>query len=272
MLIEKPRKLLFVPALLLAFLMPAGSSEAQSPPGASQPGFELTDDWVLDVDGTESSNARIYSSSQSRSILVVRSDGGAPVLVWPRTRVVETLNLMSVANRGEGFVEVLKNPVLATHPPFEVLGTTVVLQVDGSELRLKPKPPLVGLYDADGMVENSKVYARRADAYEPVPATVGKLKTLGQAVRVRVFFGTWCPACGQMVPRILKVSDALEGAGLKFEFYGLPRGFKGDPEADRYQVSSVPTGVVFVNEKEVGRITGNDWRSPESALWKLLGS
>jgi len=266
------RRAMTVLGLALLALVASGRLVAQSPSDANQAGFELSDDWVLEVDGVGDSGAKIYSSSQSRAILVMRSDGGAPVLIWPRSRVVETLNLMGVANRGEGFVEILKNPVLATHGPFEVVGTTVVLRIDGSELHLKPKPALVGLYDAAGMLDNSKVYARRADAYQPVAETLAKLKSVPGNVRVRVFFGSWCPACSQMVPRILNVAGNLNETNLNFEFYGLPKGFQGEPEATRYNISSVPTGVVFVDEKEVGRLAGNDWRSPESALWKLLGS
>ena len=29
---------------------------------------------------------------------------------------------------------------------------------------------------------------------------------------------------------------------------------------------------ILVDDLEVGRIQGNDWRSPESALWDLLDS
>lgn len=259
-------------ALALVAGLAAAPLLGQSPPGDKQTGFQLVDDYVLAVDGEEQPQAEIFSSSSSRAILVTWSDLAPPVLLWPRSRVVETLRPLSVAKRGDEYREILLDPVLAIQPAFEVVGTNVVFQSEGVELRLMPKPPLVGLRDADAMLGSSRVYARRAEAYAPAAEALDSLSTLSQSVRVRVFFGTWCPACGQMVPRILSVARKLAGTGLEFEFYGLPRGFRGNPEATRYNIESVPTGVIFVDGVEVGRLSGNDWRQPESALWELLGS
>lgn len=258
---------------VLSALSLAVPATAQSPRGEIQRGFELVDDYIFVIDGNDSPEARIYRSAQTSAILVLPEGvTETPVMIWPRQRVVESLNFMKVQKLEGGFVEVRTDPVVATHPPFEVVGTNVVFNVGDKELRLKPKPPLVGLYDAQAMLEKSAVYARRAEAYDPAQEVLDKLGQVNSEVRVRVFFGTWCPACGQMVPRILNVAQRLGESGLAFEFYGLPRGFQGDTEAKKYKIESVPTGVIFVNGKEVGRIQGNDWRAPESALSKLLGS
>ncbi|MFQ5525858.1 MAG: thioredoxin family protein [Thermoanaerobaculia bacterium] len=260
-------------ALSVLAIGAAAPASAQSPRGEIQRGFELIDDFVVVVNGEDSPGARIYRSSQTSAILIMPEQvTDPPVLVWPRQRVVESLNFMKVQRLAGGFLEVKTDPVIATHDPFEVVGTNVVFKVADNELRLKPKPPLIGLYDADAMLEKSAVYARRAEAYEPSQEVLDRLGQTSSNVRVRIFFGTWCPACGQMVPRILNVAQRLEDTGLSFEFYGLPRGFKGDTEAAKYGVHSVPTGVIFVEEREVGRIEGNDWRQPEAALWNLIGS
>jgi thiol-disulfide isomerase/thioredoxin len=91
-------------------------------------------------------------------------------------------------------------------------------------------------------------------------------------VRVRVFFGSWCPHCKEQLPSLLRVEDELRGSSSKiqFEYYGLPQGFGKEPEAKKYNVGSVPTGIVFVDGMEVGRITGGDWSSPEKRLNALL--
>lgn len=247
----------------------AATLAAQSPVGESQTGFQLIDDYIFVVDGADSESATIYSSTKSRAILVVSSDLESPMLLWPRTRAVESLQFLKVAKKGYGFIEILPDPVLETHRQFEILGSNVVFYLGDKELRLKPKPALIGLHDLETMFQKSKVYARRADEYSPTEEILQDLKSpeqSGQDMRVRVFFGSWCPACGQMVPRIMKVANELQDSGLAVEFYGLPRGFSGEPEATRYEVKSVPTGIIFIDGKEVGRLTGNDWRSPESAL------
>ena len=70
--------------------------------------------------------------------------------------------------------------------------------------------------------------------------------------------------------RIMAVADRLEGSKITFDFYGLPPGISGDPEAGRMGIQAVPTGVVFIDGKEAGRISGNGWRVPELAINNLL--
>lgn len=73
---------------------------------------------------------------------------------------------------------------------------------------------------------------------------------------------------------LLRVEDELKGSGSKiqFEYYGLPQGpaMAKDPEAVRMGVNSVPTGFVYVNGKQVGRLAGEAWAAPEKALRDML--
>jgi len=260
-----------------ALLLASTTVWAGSPADEVQRGFELIDDYVVTKDG-EVLAAKIYSSSTTRAILVVAEDISTPsVILWPRSREVESLKSMKVQSLPGGFVEVKKDAVAAVEPPFEVVGTNVVFEAGGSKMRLMPKPPLLGFFDTSEMLEKSQTYAGRAQSYVPDDDVLSKLGSLQGTLRVRVYFGSWCPACGQMVPRILAVADRLaerQGeSSLKFEYYGMPKqGFAQDRQAQAYNIKSVPTGVVFVDDLEVGRIEGDDWRSPESALFKLLGS
>jgi hypothetical protein len=56
---------------------------------------------------------------------------------------------------------------------------------------------------------------------------------------------------------------------VQFEYFGLPRDLKA-PEAQRLKVKAVPTGIVYVNGKEVGRISGDGWKTPEATLAKIV--
>ena len=258
----------------LTVLLVAGPLTAQSPTGQRQSGFSLIDDYVLEVGGTASKGASLYSSSQTKAILVVSQDLPAPVLLWPRSRRVETLQMLKVARRPGGTAEILPDPVIAVHAPFVIDTPNVKFLVDGVAAALTPKPALLGLHGASGMAEYSSVYGQRAEAYVPQDELIEKLLQQGKMVRVRVFFGSWCPTCGQMVPRIMKVAQRLGAESLiQVEFYGLPKGagFSADPEVKRFGIKQVPTGVVLVDGKEIGRISGDQWRSPEGTLSSLLG-
>lgn len=268
---SSPKWILSAAALAALGLLQIEAVEAQSPTDAKQTGFELIDDYYLEVNGQPSREASLYASRQTSAILVVSKDLPAPALLWPGSRTVESLQMLKVFRGPNGTAEVLANPVIAKHQPFEVRGGEVTFFQEGVAAALKPKPPLIGLYDASQMLESSRVYAQRAAEYEPAVELVEALRTESRAVRVRVFFGTWCPACGQMVPRMIKVAEQLgEGSKIDVEFYGLPRRFSGEPEATRLGIESVPTGVVFVDGREVGRISGNSWRSPERTLSSML--
>ena len=261
--------------LLVAFvgvLAVAGGVLAQSPAGQAQTGFAPIDDYILEVNGQRSESATLHSSNQTKAILVISSDLPSPVLLWPRTRTVESLQFLKVAKQGGEFYTVLPDPVIATQQPFRVERSSILFSVDDVQAALKMKPPLVGLQDLEGMVSYSKIYGDRADSYVPVPAMLNRLNGEDRDVTVRVFFGSWCPACGQMVPRIMRVARELsEESSVKIEYYGLPRGFDGEPEAAKYDIKSVPTAVVLLDGKEFGRIEGNGWMSPERTLGNLLG-
>jgi thiol-disulfide isomerase/thioredoxin len=146
----------------------------------------------------------------------------------------------------------------------------VRFEVAGTPAALGPKPPLLGLQAIEELRSHDPEYGRKEEAYEPSQPIVEQLRRRAEETRVRVFFGTWCPHCAEMVPRIMKVADQLRGSKVQVEFYGLPRGFGDEPEASRYHIDSVPTGVVFVGGKEIGRINGNGWRLPELAINNVL--
>ena len=254
---------------LAALLACAPALEAQ---GGRLVGFEKTGDFLVELDGVPADSVSVYKSTSAGALLVSGGDLAAPVLIRPRTRSVEKISLLKIAENPNGTLELLPNPAYGSEPPFQVDELDVVFQVEGRNVRLKPKPALLGFQNALGIYAHSPEYEVRKTAYATDDGVLGKLRAEGRDVRVQVFFGTWCPACGQMVPRILKVAEEMRGSKIQFAYYGLDRQFSGDSEAKRLGIKSVPTGVVWVDGVEVGRISGNGWRSPEAALRDLLGS
>jgi thiol-disulfide isomerase/thioredoxin len=93
------------------------------------------------------------------------------------------------------------------------------------------------------------------------------------AVKVRVFFGSWCPVCKQRVPYLLAVEEALEGSRVAFEYLGLPLAPAAwkDPEVVRLKVTTVPTAIILVDGKAVGRLVNQDWSTPEVELARIVG-
>jgi thiol-disulfide isomerase/thioredoxin len=148
-------------------------------------------------------------------------------------------------------------------------GATVTFTLGGKPARLEEKPYLLGLHPASELRADAG-YAYRAGLYTPSGPIVRALRQTKDPIRVRVFFGSWCPHCAETVPKMLKVAEALAGTPITFEYYGLPKGFGNEPEAKKSGVNVVPTGIVYRGGKEIGRIDQGSWAIPELGLKKVL--
>ena len=228
--------------------------------------------YEIEVDGSEVRDAEVFQSRSSGAFLIISSKLPAPVLISLREARVETLNLMKVDRTDEGTVQLLPDATLAVQAPFSITAdrTGLEFDVEGKKGLLRERPPLLGHQDVAGLEEHSPEYRRTADSYTPSDPIVAKLRDHDDEVTVRVFFGSWCSHCKQMVPRIMKVAEQLEGSKIKFDFYGMPPFSTPDAFAQESGINAVPTGVVFLDGKEIGRISGSGWKVPELAINNLL--
>jgi thiol-disulfide isomerase/thioredoxin len=255
--------------------MPAAAFAQGVPSDGVLRDFQPFDEYTLIVDGKPVPNADLYQNERLPAILVLSSALPAPVLLTPRTASVETVHLMKIAKQADGSVDLLADAVLAPVGRFQTggaQGDVVTFTFEGRQVKLDPKPPIIGLRNGAYLKQQSPGYARNATAYKPNGAAIASLKKEPQTVTVRVVFGSWCPHCRQHVPYILRVEDELKGSKVKFEYFGLPKppdAWK-HAEVKRLGIKGVPTGVVYMNGREVGRIEGKGWDAPEVLLNKIL--
>jgi thiol-disulfide isomerase/thioredoxin len=252
-------------AILLAVLVPAAS--------LAQKGFQPTGDYTVVIDGKPAA-AEVFQNQTPPSLLVLTSSLSSPVLLTPRAGTVETVNLMKVAKQSNGSVDLLTGAVVAPAGQFQMQGENVTFTYEGKKVSLNPRPPLTGLQNAAALKAHSPEYLRTAQGYNPNGQAIAALKKGTQPVTVRVVFGSWCPHCKEHIPYLLKVEDQLKGSKIKFEYFGLPRPPEGwkHPEVKRLGINGVPTGIVYVNGKEVGRITGKGWDAPEVLLSRIVNN
>lgn len=272
------RSFVFVTALVLGVVassvvfVAAPAHAATAVADAVFRGFERNYDYSLVVDGKVQPSAEVYQiTKRVPAFLIISSALSAPVMLSPGSGSVETLQLMKVLKRPDGTVDVSADAVLAPQGSFEMKGTDVVFKVEGHRIALKQRPDLLGLQTSAAVVAYNPLYGQGAKAYQPSNAVVSQLKKKTQPIKVRVFFGSWCPHCREHVPFAIKVEELLKGSKIQFEYFGLSRGLT-DAEAKKNDVRGVPTAVVYVNGKEIGRIKDTGWDAPESALAELLTS
>jgi thiol-disulfide isomerase/thioredoxin len=267
-----PKRSAVVPVLGFVLTAIASVTGAQGIPSDSVlKGFQPSGDYVLVVDGKPVPAAEIYQN-EVPAILVLSSALPSPVLLTPGAGKVETVHIMKVAKQTDGTVDLLADAVLAPIGQFEPAGENVTFTYEGRKVSLNAKPPLTGLHPGADLKAHNPQYARGASVYKPNGGAIASLKKDPVPVTVRVVFGSWCPHCRQHVPYMLRVEDELKGSNIHFEYFGLPKppdAWK-HPEVKRLGVKGVPTGIVYKNGKEVGRIVGEEWSAPEVQLNKIV--
>ena len=258
--------------LFVVFLI-ASVALAQGPaPGAGPVADFVPVAFLVDLDEKPDPEVEVFQSRSTGAFLILSSELPAPVRIRLREAQVETVNLMKVNRNDDGTVELLGDATLAAQPPFQLTADRTGLEFQVGEIKglLREKPPLLGSSDIAGLLQHSPEYRRTADAYTPSDPIVSKLRDQTDEVEVRVFFGSWCSHCKQMVPRIMKVAEQLEGSKITFDFYGLPPFSSPDPYAEENGINAVPTGVIYLEGKEIGRVSGSGWKVPELAINNLL--
>lgn len=262
----------FTPALasVLALLAAAPAVVAQPTPDPMFQGFEAVGSFALAVDGETVPGAEIYQSERARAILVISSELDTPLLVNLRSRRAETVGFMSLAKRQDGSIDVLADAPIQPLAGLNVSADGVSFGYQGKTVELTNRESLTGRQTAEALTEYDPAYARGASSYEPNPTLVAELEKEATAVRVQVFFNSKCGVCKQMVPRIIKLDRVLDGSKVEFDYYGVPDSYSGDEEMEKKDVHGVPTGIVYVGGREVGRIVGGEWRSPELAIKNVL--
>lgn len=253
-------------ALLVAF--PAA---AQTPADAVFKDFQPSGEFEIQLDGKVLESAELFHAERAASYLILAPEISSPLLVNARTRTVEQVSFMKVAKRSTGTIDLLADASFQTVGPFAVGDQQLSFSFKGQSILLLQKPPLTGLHPPSKLISHNAAYGFKAKQYEPEASHMATLNALKKKdVKVRVYFGNWCPVCSRLVPKVMKVQEGVDNANVTFEYYGLPRQPSDDPVAVENEINGVPTAVVTVGGVEKGRLNGRDLYKPEAALGKLL--
>ena len=252
-----------------AAVPPATPAAAQSVPSdAVLRNFEISGDFILLIDGKEQPKAEVYFSETARSFLLIASDFPSPILITAATQSVDAVDLMKVAKQPTGTIDLLADAVMQPAGKYAVDGPNIAFTYSGKQLRVSPRPYLLGKHTGAELLAHNPAYVRKANAYTPDAAIMKRLKAQKEPVRILTFFGSWCPHCSAHVPLLLKVEQGLAGSKIQFDYLGMPTGpaFAEVPEAKEYKIDGVPTSILFIGGKEIGRIPNSQWSNPEVAL------
>jgi thiol-disulfide isomerase/thioredoxin len=261
-------------AIVVFLLLLAGVFLA--PPASGNPahwrGFYETGQYEFFLGDKAVDGAKIYHSDPAAAYLVVTSKLDYAVLILPRTRCVESVKPDEMSQRDDGGYDISKGTVPCSLGRFRIEGPNILFTVGDQAASLRPKPPLLGGYLRDGVIAHSPQYLRASKAYTPDPKAIEALKKSNKRARIQIFFGSWCSFCQRFIPHALRVEEELADTDFSFEYFGLapPPAFYVDDIATQMGVKKLPTGIIFIDDHEVGRVIGTEWVNPEQSLLRYL--
>jgi thiol-disulfide isomerase/thioredoxin len=257
-------------SLTAVLSLPGAPVRAQA---AARPVFEPLPNWTLELNGTPSDTAEVLYSRDAGAFLIVAPELPSPTMLSARTRQVASVQSLKLAPTASGGYELLPNAVSGQEGSFERgADGRVRFTVAGESAVLVQRPWLLGFQNPRQIRAMNAQYDSRAGQYAPNAEALEELQAAGADVRIDVYFGEWCPHCAQVVPRVMRVEEALGDGAPKFRYYGLPESMGDDPVTKQRGLTGVPTAIVFRNGEEIGRVYGPSFERPETALAAVLGS
>ncbi len=261
-----------VMAILITSSLWAQPQSNVVPGNATIDDLELTSDLLFELNGAILEDAEIYSSKRHVAYLVIMPELEAPLLISPRGESVQSVQVEKLDLRELG-------ASLEAGFPLEYLGEyelkrgEMVFEVDGKIARLKPAPPLLGHQSHISLGEHDPKLASKAKAYA-LKSGFGPtiLPVSADSIRIRVYFGSWSEICNYLVPKIMQVEEQWGPQGVRFEYYGLPQPLTDDQVAVKDGILGVPTAVIYVDDVEVGRLSGRPLDTPEESFYEILSS
>jgi thiol-disulfide isomerase/thioredoxin len=256
-------------ALLIAGVF--ASASAQMIPGAGLPhDLQRISDYVLLLDGKQVP-AKMYQSDRPSAVLVTSSALPSPVLLMGSS--ASTVTLAAIEEKPGDVVTLRSDAVLTPQGKFQYTDPDIKFSVAGKPAILRVQPPMLGLRQSGEVTTHNPEYLSSAKALSVKGEEIATLRKEGRPVTVRVYYGSWCSHCRRLVPHAIRLEQELKGSKIHFEYFGVSPEFTSDPEVRKAVIQSIPTGIVYVNGNEVGRILGDQaWQSPESTLRVILSA
>lgn len=245
------------------------------PPAAAPPaflyGFEPEGKYGLWIDGEEAKGATVHMSRREGSLFLLQHEAlEAGVLLRPKDKMVLLLAAGAVQEQMDLTITLKNEPPATEVGVYSITEDGIQFAAHGHAVVLKQGPILVGEQQGPELLAKDAGYSYRAQTYVPSSLTLTRLRATKAPVRVRVFFATWCGACSQKLPRLLRVARDLGPSPLQFEYVGMPHKFTEYDAAKEFDIKSIPTAVLLKGPDEIGRLKGRAWLTPEKGIADLL--
>jgi thiol-disulfide isomerase/thioredoxin len=255
-----------IATILLLAVVASGGAVAQQ----QTMRFEPLGVFELEIEGKIIPKARLFNSKEAGALLVMTPELPYPIAVVPRNKTIQRLDPVELEEEALGsfaWTPAGKPTAVAT---FDLVEGKPVFQLEGKKMRLLDKPALLGPTTREEIVAYDPSFAYRTASADPPTLYLDVINDWSQNVLVKIYFSSQCPECRELLPGIFKTMDRIKNPKVKFEFYGMPLPATKDPLAVELKISGFPTGILYVDGKEVARALGPSWRMPAMAIHNAL--
>ncbi len=248
---------------------PDAAQQSSGPSVTPESKWERSCRFTVQVDGGGSETGAVFEGKATANMLG-RLPGGAWFLLEPARRRVLSLEAVNVEVDEMQRQAVLKGALPTSGSSIKLSPSGLSFDIAGRWVKVLPMPPLLGEVQAQDFLNLCPEFEDREINYQPNPEMVGRLAQAQKDVTVEVFFGSWCPHCQQVLPRLMKSLRLADNANLQVKWIGLPRSFSTEARVKAREVKGVPTIIVFSEGNELGRFSGTDQVPVEASLAELL--
>ena len=255
----------------LGFFVVAAAVGASRADAAEAPmRFEPIGVYQLEIDGKVVDQVRMFHSPKAEAVLVLTPSLPYPIAAVPRNKTIQRIDPAELADEPQGSVAWTPTGQQTAIATFDLVESKPVFSLEGKKIRFLDKPPLLGLRTREEIFAYDPSYPYRAATANPPTVYLDVINSWEQAVVVKMFFSTQCQVCRDLLPGVFKTIDRIKNPKIKFEFYGMPLPASKDPLGVELEIKDFPTGILYVDGKEIGRASGHSWRMPDMALHNAL--
>jgi hypothetical protein len=129
-------------------------------------------------------------------------------------------------------------------------GIMITKDKDGSKM-------LVGIADKSKLMDDNAFswFKKGYTQYKPNSVAIKTIIRQASSLHIVVFGGTWCSDTHDLLPGFYKAMDAAGIKDSQIKLYLVNRDKKTkDGASDKYQITNVPTIIVFKGDVQLGKV------------------
>lgn len=130
---------------------------------------------------------------------------------------------------------------------------------------------LVGPLTKEEILENFPKWQELVVSYFPKPDVIEKISSIDEEIKIEVFLGTWCPDSKEHVSSYFKIMELADNPLIITSYIGIPRNKEARQKfIQGKNIIKVPTFIIYIQNKEKGRIIETPLQSLEEDLLEII--